>query len=92
MDVRLLKLLMRDRNGVRCWIVPGHDNVAKIVAARLSIFKVMSVHWPAVDPRDGSPLVHGARLDWYGALVKQEIKKLISECRKNKRRKKVAND
>lgn len=92
MDVRLLKLSTRDRNGVRRWIVPGHDNVAKIVPARLSIFKAMSAHWPAVDPRDGSPLVHGARLDWHRTLVKQEIKKLITECRKAKRRKKVEND
>lgn len=78
MDVRLLKVGIREGLGGRRWVVPGYGNAARIVPAHRSKFDVMAAFWPCLDPRNGAEYVRGARLDGHKSVVKNEVRRLLT--------------
>lgn len=80
MNVTLLRLARRDRNGVRSWIVPGSFNVAKLLPAARSTWGVPAFYWPDLDPRDGSQMTRGVRLDWHRGIARRAALGLVGRA------------
>lgn len=76
MNTAILKLATRSPNGVRRWPAPvGCSNGFKFIPARISMWGVPAVYWPAQD--QFGEMIRGARLDQNKALIRREIAALI---------------
>lgn len=78
MNVTILRLARRARNGTRHWTIPGKDNGAKLVPSRLTPDGWgAAFHWPDKDPYDGSQIIRGVDLNRHRAIARHHAEKLI---------------
>lgn len=78
MNISLLKLGHRSRDGSRWWPVEGYGNGVKLLPSRLTCSTWgATVYWPHTDEA-GAECRRGVDLDRHRKLAKQELRNLIA--------------
>ena len=84
MDISILRLARRYKNGARRWTCPGFGVGAQILPTGKGHWPdAMSVSWPCADPNHpGGRILRAARLDWHKSIIKRGVRDLLAACHK----------